>query len=713
VDRINLRLPVLIALVIWLAAGAALGSLTSRVADWFVMTDELLYERLAISAVRWGSLIPHVHREIVPNLNQLYPIMLAWPYRDLSVHDSLHDAHVLNAFVMTSAAVPAFFLARRVTSNSWFAVVVALLSITLPWLVLASFLLTEVIAYPVFLWVMLVSQRALAQPTKGNDGLVLAALALGVLARTQFVVLAGVLLVAIAGLALAGSDGSHRTRLQAAARTHIVLVGGYAIVALFALVLLVSGHNPLGTYKSTATGGVLPANILPQAAAHLAVLALATGLLPFIVGGGWLVSNLTNSATRERHTFAWLATSAIVVLTLEVTSFNLRFGGGVVRERYLFYVAPLLLVALAAGLTDRLPRWSIGVPLAIALVGFFEWHPVSYSKLNVDTPASILVNWLLATMNSAGTRLFLAGSAFVVALVYIEGALLLSRRVVAVVVVSVLLVALPAETAYAFKRLFAVNGTSGLPITLDQSVVFGWVDREITTNSEAMMIPYPVLRSDYWANVGFWWDLEFWNRSVDREGGTPGMFQSTPPGTFPKIALRFDPTTGRANADFDSYVAQAVADARFHIAGRQLTTERDVSVVFPERPWRADWTTSGLYPDGWTVPGHSARIVVYPRPGVHGSEARTVTVSLVAPGDVTARKVTLAGRQFDVGQTTATRTLTVCVRPHAPGSVTLSSDGSSPIYGVPSSSEAAGQSRAAGVLVQQITLAGATGARCT
>jgi hypothetical protein len=56
--------------------------------------------------------------------------------------------------------------------------------------------------------------------------------------------------------------------------------------------------------------------------------------------------------------------------------------------------------------------------------------------------------------------------------------------------------------------------------------------------------------------------------------------------------------------------------------------------------------------------------------------------------------------------------VSVCVRPNAPGSVTLSSDGSSTIYGVPSSAEAAGRARAAGVLVQQLTLAGATGTRC-
>jgi hypothetical protein len=712
-NRVNLRLPVVIAVAVWLTAGAVMGSLTSRVADWFVMTDELLYERLAISIVRWGSLVPHVHREVVPNLNQLYPIVLAWSYRDPSIHDSLHDAHLLNAFIMTSAAVPAFFLARRVTSNAWAGVVVAFLSVALPWLVLASFLLTEVVAYPVFLWAMLAGQRALANPTRANDGILLAALGAGVLARTQFIVLAGILLIAIAGLALAEGEGSYLLRLRSAGRAHIVLLAGYAVVAVIALVLLASGHNPLGTYRSTATGGVVPANILPQAAAHLAVLALATGFLPFIVGGGWLVSNLARATSRERNAFAWLATSAVVVLTLEVTSFNLRFGGGVVRDRYLFYLAPLLLVALAAGLTDRLPKWSIALPLAIVVVGFIEWHPVAYSKLNVDTPASIVVNWLLDTMKSVGTaRLFLIASAILLAVVYLEGALLLGRRVLVPLIVALLLVALPAETAYAFKRLFAVNGTSGLPLTLDQSVVFSWVDREITTNSEAMMIPYPVLRADYWANVGFWWDLEFWNRSVDREGGTPGMFEGTPAGTFPKIALRFDPHTGRANADFDSYVAQAVAETRFHIAGRQLTTQRDVSIVFPDRPWHADWTTNGLYPDGWTVPAHTAHIVIYPRPGVRQAEARTITVSLLAPGDVTTRNVTLAGEHFGVGPTTTTRTLTVCVRPDSPASVKLSAEGSSSIYGIPSSPEAAGRPRAAGVLVQQIALADATGAHC-
>ena len=34
---------------LWLVLGVGLAMLTSSVVDWYVMTDELLYERLAIS----------------------------------------------------------------------------------------------------------------------------------------------------------------------------------------------------------------------------------------------------------------------------------------------------------------------------------------------------------------------------------------------------------------------------------------------------------------------------------------------------------------------------------------------------------------------------------------------------------------------------------------------------------------------------------------
>ena len=140
--------------------------------------------------------------------------------------------------------------------------------------------------------------------------------------------------------------------------------------------------------------------------------------------------------------------------------------------------------------------------------------------------------------------------------------------------------ALPAETAYAFKRLFAVNGTSGLPLTLDQSVVFDWVDRASGRNRSGDG-PVSGASADYWANVGFWWDLEFWNVGHPR-GGAPNEFSGTPPGDFPKIDLRFDPTTV-ARTWISTRSWPRLSPRRASIwRGEPFTTQR--GVIEPARP---------------------------------------------------------------------------------------------------------------------------------
>ena len=104
-------------LIVWLACGFALERFTGRVTDWFVMTDELLYERLAISVARTGSPLPQLHGTIVNSVDQLYPLILAPFFVYGSVHGDLVAAHVFGAFLMSSASVPAFLLARDVSSK--------------------------------------------------------------------------------------------------------------------------------------------------------------------------------------------------------------------------------------------------------------------------------------------------------------------------------------------------------------------------------------------------------------------------------------------------------------------------------------------------------------------------------------------------------------------------------------------------------------------
>jgi len=174
---------------LWLALASCLAALTSQVADWYVMTDELLYERLAISIANLGSPLPHIHGELIGNVNQLYPLLLAPLFHDRLVPPALHDAHVLNAFVMSSACLPTFLLAHAVTGSKRLSYIVASLCVCIPWIPLSSMLMTEVVAYPAFAWAVLAVYRAAVSPRPQNDVVMVVALAVATLARTQFLVL--------------------------------------------------------------------------------------------------------------------------------------------------------------------------------------------------------------------------------------------------------------------------------------------------------------------------------------------------------------------------------------------------------------------------------------------------------------------------------------------------------------------------------------------
>jgi hypothetical protein len=125
-----------------LALGWILSLATARVKNWFVMTDELYYERLAVSVAQSGSLLPRLHGEVVSNVNQLYPVLISTVYGDGDVAASLEAAHRLDAFLIASTAIPVFLLARRVGVGLFLSLWVGALSVAVPWIVLSAFLLT-------------------------------------------------------------------------------------------------------------------------------------------------------------------------------------------------------------------------------------------------------------------------------------------------------------------------------------------------------------------------------------------------------------------------------------------------------------------------------------------------------------------------------------------------------------------------------------------
>jgi hypothetical protein len=696
------RLTPLWLAALWLALAAGLGALTAQVKDWYVMTDELLYERLAISVGQLHSPLPHIHDELIGNVNQLYPLLLAPLFAGRLVPDALQDAHVLNAIVMSSVCIPTFLLCVRVTRNTRVAFAAAALSVCVPWIALSSFVMTEALAYPVFMWTMLALHQAVTSPSARADALLLVAGCLAILSRTQFAVL-----LIVAPLALLLDTFSPRALVA----RHRILAVVYALLGLAALVLLALGRlsDVLGTYSVTAEGNLVPSDTPRSLLEHLAPIGLGLGIVPFILGVAWLLTPLARERTREQRAFACVAVVTVLALLFEVTSYDLRFGAGRLHDRYFFYVVPLVLVACAAMCLERpWRRWTLVASGALLALAFSFLSVVSYRKFNVDSPVAFLNESLLDLGGSEqGAQLLLGAAAIVATLLLLAG-----RRIALLLVVVGVAVTL-AETGGAFTRLLTHDGTSGRPITLDQGVVFDWLDRRLGTDGQVTMIPYPLLPGNYWENVSYWWNVEFWNASVRRAVIYEDAFTGTPD-TFPTTDLSFDRATGRASNSPDGLVAQAVAETRFHLAGKVLDEDRGVSLVQPDRPWRASWLSLDLYRDGWTIPKVQARVRIFAAPNQEGTQRRYVTISAKVPHDVEPRPFTIrsnAGEwQADTGSTGTSMQVSACVPARGFADVRVDAPRYSPIYGDPRSEASfVSYARSGGVLVTGIALADEVG----
>jgi hypothetical protein len=689
-DAVRSRtLRILPVLAIWAASAIALALPARRVVDWFVMSDELFYERLAFSVARTGSLLPMLRGERVPGANQLYPVLLgAIAGHDL-VPSFLLRAHTFNAVLMTSAAVPAYLIARDVLRRPLGAYVAAALTVLVPWLVLASFLLSEAAAYPAFLWAIYLVQRAVGRPSAAADAAAAGGLVLAYLARTQFAFLVLVALVAILV--------RERSVRQSVTRHRLLAVLGAAAV-LLALVVALAGHNVFGAYNAATQGTIVGTGFPRALLEHCAELALGLALLPPVVGAAWLGSNARRSAG------ALVSIVAIGALLLEVTSFDERFGGGLPRDRYLFYAAPLLLIGFVAALEDRdAPVASLIAP-ALLIIGGLALAPLPlFDKLNVDMPVAMLDDYIRRN----GGRALLVVATLLLVVNFVLARRIAPRQAVAVVLAAATAGALVSETAYAFDRLFRVNGTSGRPITVPQGVVFDWVDRAIGTTADVTMVPYAQIPSDYWATAAFWWDLEFWNRSVTR-GAYPGNKFAEIQTTFPRLDLTFDRATGKASSSPTRYVAESDLETRFRIDGPTVSLTRNVRLIDAGPNWRAAWTTAGLDDDGFTVPGRTAVLRIYPLPQQHGGLTRSVTFLVASSaGGMTLRIGSQAPIPIDPSANRNVETST-CVPADRPAVIRIRGTGSGRVYGDLGTTAGIGTSRIRSVQIQRISLADET-----
>jgi hypothetical protein len=624
--------PVLVVAALVLGAAALAGFYAVQATSWAVMTDELQVARLATSIAQNLSPIPEIHGRYYGALSQLYPLLLAPFYAGTSAPSAQTAAHALNGLLLASAAVPAYLLARSVAGSRGAGYLAAALVAFTPWLALASTILTENAAYPAFTWAVYLCHRALSSPGRGRDVAALAGLALAFFARTQLFVVAIAFPIALvvheAAFALSGRDGSipHslRTGVAQAVARHRVLAGAYlaGLVGCAALAATGSLGALVGNYATPFHGDLLPHGFWHSAVAHLDQVAVGAGILPLALAASWTFTALVRPERKGAHAFAAFLLVLVPLLTLEVTSFDLRFTPEeFIQDRYLFYLAPLLAVGSAAWLAQRTQRILRSVSLLAAGGVAALLLPLAiYDDRTIIFWASPAAAFHPAIAGTAGVLRLSAGvflplAAIVLVLVLVVAAWLAPR--VTMVVAGVAIAAFGAfEAGYVLHRYAepVMTRRAAAP-TRD------WIDRAVGTGHSVALVPSPR------DAPGPWWEAELWNKDVDR---VLRIGSGTTFSPFPADRVSIDYLDGRLRGSIPSAdLVVSESETRFHLLGATTIADgRWLRLVRARRPYRLSWATRGLTPDGWTRPLGLTGLRLYGR----GEPVRRVVVlTLAAP----------------------------------------------------------------------------------
>jgi hypothetical protein len=624
-----------------------------RVDEWIVQTDELLYVRLALGIGDDLSLAPQLRGQHYAVYSQLYPLLLAPVYGLLDNPTAFKGAHLLNALLMASTAVPAYLLARAVELPRYAAYAVAALTVAVPWMSMASILWTESAGYPAFAWAVLACHRCIVEPRTRNDLLALAALALAFFARTQFALLVFVLPAALllheVGWSLRRDGAPVLRRLWraflAAGRNHRALLAAYAIGAIVAFAGSGDPRQVLGNYATTSFGDLLPPGTLIGAGRLVDALAVGIGVVPLFVAAGWALSTLIQPGSRARHGFAVLGLVLVPAIVFQASSFAIRFSNGL-NDRYVFYVVPVLFVGMALCLVEGRRRWYgvavAGVAMAM-LVDLLTYEPWGVPPFASPTGAfypviegrSYQIGRLFGVTDLAPATLIEIGTLAATALIVV-GLIWLPRRVLFGAVMIPLLLFCVVQTQYVLRVMSNFNGSGGIVTGGPALTSRDWIDDALPPGASAALVPGWVGDS-VTVTERVWWQAEFWNSRVRDVYGVDHTY--TP---FPARTITVDANRGAVRAPRQTkYLVVSNADLRFRLAGQSISKGFIyLELIRAETPFRADWVSTDLLPDGWTLRGTTARIRIFSQPG--RGEGRAVRLALTAPGDVKSpRRFTL------------------------------------------------------------------------
>ncbi len=492
-----------------LAVGTVLVALVWGALAWdadapTVLGDELLYADLAKGVARTG--LPSVRGALDLGHTVLYPYFLSPAYVLSSTGaDALEWARLANVLVMTATAIPAYLLARLVVGRGY-ALGVAGLSVTGPWLVYSSYLMTEALFYPLFIVFALLFVRMLDRPTRGRQLAVVGALAVLVLGRAQALALVGTIVLAIAIIAVRRREVAHTVR------EYLVVLGS---LAAGGAVLLVSGAlglgGPTSGYSVLLTERPALEQVLLWAGRTVGVFAVSLGVL-LVLAFPLALWGLTRPGSRRiERAFALGSFSLVVGVLASVARLSAsEYGLGILHERNLFFVVPVVLACgahwLAGGL--RRPRRAVVAAVAVGGTCLSLLVPASLIERSsgFDSPSSAFLRSFDPLHGWGSPRAWLVGfwCAAAIAIVVVRGPLLPIGALV-----------------LAFLGVTAATQHYG-ELSASQAHQLAWVDRRVGDASVLLLhadLTRPTddcAESAEYAQQGLMVWTEWFNDSVDR-----------------------------------------------------------------------------------------------------------------------------------------------------------------------------------------------------
>jgi hypothetical protein len=330
--------------------------------------------------------------------------------------------------------------------------------------------------------------------------------------------------------------------------------------------------------------------------------------------------------TRAEQAFVAVALSTTFWFVVEAGAFASRFSLRI-EERNMFYVGPLLLLALVVWLAKGSPRPAGATAVAVILPAALLLTIPLESLLGVSYDAFGLLPLLRLSerLNGGATevRTLLGLGALAAGLLF---ALVPRRAANIVLPLAVgLFLALSSNTVIGKTNGQALAARND-PYVHDPS----WVDDTVGRSARVGFL----VSGDFNSDPHPVWQTEFWNRSVRAVYDFGGVDSG-----LPALGTTLDPATGRLAISGSKAPDFLVANSKLRFAGRLVAEEAPLALYRVSRPLRLAASVNGTYPDGWMGPTATYDLYDVPR---HRRSWIDVTLSRAGVSGPPPARVTVA-----------------------------------------------------------------------